>query len=101
MTRSSVRSVHAFVISDYIKPTRSQLLEELRVTNLLQAIERHHHRFKGPPIGLIGAHVSLVRGDTWAVAIESAIGKLLNAFILTDHRDSILLRGCVREAGYN
>ncbi|XP_028088546.1 structural maintenance of chromosomes protein 6B-like [Camellia sinensis] len=73
----------------------------VRVTNLLQAIERHHHRFKRPPIGPIGAHVSLVHGDTWAVAVESAIGKLLNAFIVTDHRDSILLRGCAREAGYN
>ncbi|KAL7001725.1 Structural maintenance of chromosomes protein 6B [Sarracenia purpurea var. burkii] len=44
---------------------------------------------------------SLVDGDMWAVAVESAVGKLLNAFIVTDHRDSILLRGCAREAGYN
>lgn len=28
-----------------------------RVINLLQAIERHRHRFKRPPIGPIGAHV--------------------------------------------
>ncbi|KAF7146871.1 hypothetical protein RHSIM_Rhsim03G0166000 [Rhododendron simsii] len=99
-----------------------------RVTNLLQAIERHHHRFKRPPIGPIGAHVlakscrltyclncldsvgkkprsrqwqSLVNGDTWAVAVESAVGKILNAFIVTDHKDSVLLRGCAKEAGYN
>ncbi|PSS33185.1 Structural maintenance of chromosomes protein like [Actinidia chinensis var. chinensis] len=72
-----------------------------RVTNLLQAIERHHHRFKRPPIGPIGAHLSLIHGDMWAVAVESAINKLLNAFIVTDHRDSVLLRGCAREVGYN
>ncbi|KAI8564575.1 hypothetical protein RHMOL_Rhmol03G0191100 [Rhododendron molle] len=102
-----------------------------RVTALLQAIERHHHRFKRPPIGPIGAHVlvksgrytyclncldlcwfvgkklrsgqwqTLVHGDMWAVAVESAVGKLLNAFIVTDHKDSVLLRGCAKEAGYN
>ena len=44
---------------------------------------------------------SLIHGDMWAVAVESAIGKLLNAFIVTDHRDSVLLRGCAREVGYN
>ncbi|XP_052174128.1 structural maintenance of chromosomes protein 6B-like isoform X2 [Diospyros lotus] len=72
-----------------------------RVTNLLQTIERHHHRFKRPPIGPIGAHLSLLHGDMWAVAVENAIGKLLNAFVVTDHKDSVFLRGCAREAGYN
>lgn len=28
-----------------------------RVINLLRAIERHHHKFKRPPIGPIGSHV--------------------------------------------
>ncbi|XAR56052.1 hypothetical protein NMG60_11036347 [Bertholletia excelsa] len=73
----------------------------VKVTNLLQAIERHHQKFKRPPIGPIGAHLSLVHGDLWAAAVENAIGKLLNAFIVTDHRDSVLLRGCAKEAGYN
>lgn len=72
-----------------------------RVTNLLQAIERHHRRFKRPPIGPIGAHVTLIQGDKWALAVENAIGKLLNAFIVTDHKDSLLLRACAREANYN
>ncbi|KAG1354451.1 structural maintenance of chromosomes protein 6B-like [Cocos nucifera] len=31
-----------------------------RVLNLLQAIERHHRKFKSPPIGPIGAHVGNV-----------------------------------------
>ncbi|KAL8233115.1 hypothetical protein R6Q57_002893 [Mikania cordata] len=72
-----------------------------RVTNLLQAIERNHHRFKKPPIGPIGSHVALIHGDKWAVAVENAIGKLLNAFIVTDHKDSLLLRSCAREANYS
>ncbi|KAH9647769.1 Structural maintenance of chromosomes protein 6B [Citrus sinensis] len=72
-----------------------------RVISLLRAIERHHHKFKSPPIGPIGSHVTLVNGDTWAPAVEQAIGRLLNAFIVTDHKDALLLRGCAREANYN
>ncbi|XP_057952688.1 structural maintenance of chromosomes protein 6B-like isoform X2 [Malania oleifera] len=72
-----------------------------RVIHLLRAIERHHHRFKRPPIGPIGSHLTLVHDDTWALAIENALGRLLNAFIVTDHKDSLLLRGCAREANYN
>ncbi|XP_011027956.1 PREDICTED: structural maintenance of chromosomes protein 6B-like isoform X2 [Populus euphratica] len=72
-----------------------------RVIQLLRTIERHHQRFRSPPIGPIGAHVTLANGDRWAPAVENAVGKLLNAFIVTDHRDSLLLRGCAREANYN
>ncbi|XP_059666932.1 structural maintenance of chromosomes protein 6B [Cornus florida] len=71
-----------------------------RVTTLLQEIEKNHQRFRRPPIGPIGAHVTLVHGDMWAPAVENAIGKLLNAFIVTDHKDSLLLRGCARAANY-
>ncbi|KAL1566871.1 structural maintenance of chromosomes protein 6B-like [Salvia divinorum] len=72
-----------------------------RVTNLLQAIERNQHRFSIPPIGPLGAHVELEHGDMWAIAIETAGGRLLNAFIVTDHKDSRILRACAREANYN
>ncbi|KAH7659441.1 P-loop containing nucleoside triphosphate hydrolase protein [Dioscorea alata] len=71
-----------------------------RVLNLLQAIERHHWKFKSPPIGPIGAHVTLVSGDMWALAVDCAIGRLLDAFIVTEHKDSLLLRACAREANY-
>ncbi|XP_073111827.1 structural maintenance of chromosomes protein 6B [Elaeis guineensis] len=71
-----------------------------RVLNLLQAIERHHRKFKSPPIGPIGAHVILISGDIWALAVDCAVGRLLDAFIVTDHRDSLLLRACAREANY-
>lgn len=71
-----------------------------RVIQLLRAIERQHQRFKKPPIGPIGSHLNLVNGDMWAPAVESAIGRLLNAFIVTDHQDSLLLRRCANEANY-
>ncbi|PON53147.1 Structural maintenance of chromosomes protein [Trema orientale] len=72
-----------------------------RVINLLREIERRHQRFKKPPIGPIGAHVTLVNGDKWAPAVEQALGKLLEAFIVTDHKDCLLLRSCAREANYS
>ncbi|KAG6390860.1 hypothetical protein SASPL_148605 [Salvia splendens] len=31
----------------------------------------------------------LEHGDMWAIAIETAVGRLLNAFIVTDHKDSL------------
>ncbi|XP_028763048.1 structural maintenance of chromosomes protein 6B, partial [Neltuma alba] len=71
-----------------------------RVMNLLRIIERSYRRFKRPPIGPIGAHLNLVNGDKWGVAIEHAIGKMLNAFVVTDHKDSLLLRECAKEANY-
>ncbi|KAG7554502.1 Rad50/SbcC-type AAA domain, partial [Arabidopsis suecica] len=72
-----------------------------RVINLLRAIERHHRRFKMPPIGPIGAHVTLVNGNRWASAVEQALGNLLNAFIVNDHKDLVTLRDCGKEANYN
>ncbi|XWS51588.1 hypothetical protein CRYUN_Cryun12cG0189600 [Craigia yunnanensis] len=71
------------------------------VLRLLRAIERHHRQFTMPPIGPIGAHVTLVNGDTWAPAVEQAIGKLLNAFIVTNSKDASALREYAREARYN
>ncbi|KAK1400479.1 hypothetical protein POM88_000084 [Heracleum sosnowskyi] len=67
-----------------------------RVTNLLRAIERHHYRFGKPPIGPIGAHLKLVGGDKWAFAVENAVGRLFNAFIVNDHKDNLVLRACAR-----
>ncbi|PKA46461.1 Structural maintenance of chromosomes protein 2-1 [Apostasia shenzhenica] len=71
-----------------------------KVLNLLHAIERHERKFKCPPIGPIGAHLTLVDSDAWAVAVECAIGRLLDAFIVTDHKDSRVLRDCAKESNY-
>ncbi|XP_060213063.1 structural maintenance of chromosomes protein 6B-like isoform X2 [Lycium barbarum] len=72
-----------------------------RVMGLLEVIERQRRKFNRAPIGPIGAHVTLVDGDKWGTAIEGAIGRVLNAFIVTDHKDSLILRACAREANYN
>ncbi|RDX92053.1 Structural maintenance of chromosomes protein 6A, partial [Mucuna pruriens] len=71
-----------------------------KVINLLRIIERNHQKFKMPPIGPIGAHLKLLHGKKWAVALEYAIGKLLNSFIVTDHADFRVLKQCAKEANY-
>ncbi|XP_045829439.1 structural maintenance of chromosomes protein 6A [Trifolium pratense] len=71
-----------------------------KVINLLRVIERCHQRFKMPPIGPIGAHLKLLNGNKWAVAVEHAIGRMLNSFIVTDHKDFRLLKQCANEVNY-
>ncbi|GMH11174.1 hypothetical protein Nepgr_013015 [Nepenthes gracilis] len=94
-------------ISSYIRELHQHQTNKVtafgggRVLELLRVIERHHHRFRRPPIGPIGAHVNLINGDVWSVAVENAIGKFLNYFIVSDHEDSRLLKECAREARYD
>eukprot|EP01018_Ginkgo_biloba_P007528 Gb_31282 [translate_table: standard] len=94
-------------IKRYIDTLRKQQSNKVtafggdRILTLLHAIERHHQQFTKPPIGPIGAHVALVKDQHWALAIEHAIGKLLNAFVVTNHKDSLLLRTCARESNYS
>ncbi|KAJ7525604.1 hypothetical protein O6H91_17G058500 [Diphasiastrum complanatum] len=71
-----------------------------QVLRLLQSIEMQQHNFSRPPIGPIGAHVSLVGDGSWSLALEVAIGKLLNAFIVTSQRDMLQLRKCARDSKY-
>lgn len=72
-----------------------------KVIQLLCIIESRHHEFQRPPIGPIGAHVILTQGNVWACAVENAIGRLLNAFIVTNVKDSHLLRSCARQVRYD
>ncbi|CAA6656146.1 unnamed protein product [Spirodela intermedia] len=53
-----------------------------RVLRLLQMIETNERKFKSVPIGPIGAHV------------------IARCFIVTNHKDSLLLRRCAKEANY-
>ncbi|KAG4992428.1 hypothetical protein AAZX31_09G210300 [Glycine max] len=71
-----------------------------KVLDLLRIIENYHQRFKMPPIGPIGAHLKLLHGNKWALAVEHAIGRLLNSFIVTDHADCRLLKQCAKEAHF-
>ena len=43
----------------------------------------------------------MVNVNTLAPAVEQAIGKLLNAFIVTNSKDASALRECAKEARYN
>ncbi|CAN6172055.1 unnamed protein product [Urochloa humidicola] len=70
-----------------------------RVLSLFRSIERHMSRFKCPPVGPIGAHVEL-SSDYWSVAVDCAFGRLLDAFIVSCHKDSLVLRECAKEANY-
>ncbi|CAO2839084.1 unnamed protein product [Amaranthus hypochondriacus] len=72
-----------------------------KVIQLLRIIESRHHEFQRPPIGPIGSHVTLTQGNAWAFAVENAIGKMLNAFIVTNVKDSHLLRACARQVRYD
>ncbi|PIA35639.1 hypothetical protein AQUCO_03500177v1 [Aquilegia coerulea] len=93
-------------ITSQIRKLRQHQTDEVtafggdKVLNLLKAIERNYKKFTMPPIGPIGSHVKL-RNEMWGAAAEIALGKLLNAFIVTNHKDSLLLRACAREARYS
>nr|AHB53235.1 SMC6 protein [Zea mays] len=70
-----------------------------RVPSLYKSVERHMSKFKCPPIGPIGYHLQLA-SDSWSVAIEYALGRLLDAFIVSCHKDSLVLRECAKEVNY-
>ncbi|KAL2920477.1 Structural maintenance of chromosomes protein 6B [Bienertia sinuspersici] len=44
---------------------------------------------------------TLTQGNVWACAVENAIGRVLNAFIVTSVKDSHILRSCAREVHYD
>ncbi|KAF0912252.1 hypothetical protein E2562_013204 [Oryza meyeriana var. granulata] len=71
-----------------------------RVRNLLRSIERQQRRFKIPPLGPIGVHVKLA-SESWSFAVECALGRLLDAFIVSCHGDSVILRQCAKEVNYH
>nr|CAB3449120.1 unnamed protein product [Digitaria exilis] len=45
-------------------------------------------------------HDKQLSSDYWSVAVDCAIGKLLDAFIVTCHKDLLVLRDCAKEANY-
>ncbi|KAM0892903.1 hypothetical protein ACQ4PT_025453 [Festuca glaucescens] len=70
-----------------------------RVLNLLETIESSYRRFKNPPIGPIGAHLKLA-SEFWSVAVDCACGRLLDAFIVSCHKDLQILRECANKVHY-
>ncbi|KAH7441772.1 hypothetical protein KP509_03G053800 [Ceratopteris richardii] len=71
------------------------------VLRLLRNLEQRCEEFSKPPIGPIGAHMALIGDDSWALPVEVAIGKLLDAFIVTNHKDMLILRDCAKKCGYH
>ncbi|KAG0605052.1 hypothetical protein M758_9G027800 [Ceratodon purpureus] len=71
-----------------------------KVINLLQIIEQRYREFSTPPIGPIGNHVTLVDAS-WSLAIEVGLGQLLDAFIVANQKDVLLLRQISRLARYD
>ncbi|GBG82316.1 hypothetical protein CBR_g34600 [Chara braunii] len=96
---------HRSRIKDYegmIRRMRAQ--QENRVTGfgrnvpgLLREIERRKRNFHRQPIGPIGSLVSLL-DPNWAQAIEVALGRALEAFIVHDHHDAKALRECAKSS---
>lgn len=41
-----------------------------------------------------------LESDSWSVAIDCAFGRLLDAFIVSCHKDSLVLRECAKEVNY-
>ncbi|XP_044418076.1 structural maintenance of chromosomes protein 6B isoform X4 [Triticum aestivum] len=71
-----------------------------RVLKLLESIETNHKKFESPPIGPIGAHLQLA-SESWSVAVDSACGGLLDAFIVTCCKDLHVLRECASKVNFN
>jgi chromosome segregation ATPase len=65
-----------------------------RLLELIAAAVRQN-RFDRPPIGPIGAAVSLA-DERYALAVEAAIGKCFDGFIVSSNRDlnTLVVRPC-------
>ncbi|KAI3957221.1 hypothetical protein MKW98_012096 [Papaver atlanticum] len=56
--------------------------------------------FGGEKVLQLLRSIERLNGDSWAYAVEAAIGWMLNAFIVTNYGDFQCLRECAKEAGY-
>lgn len=65
-------------------------------STFLQRIEQASAagRFHKKPIGPIGAHLSL-QDEKWALAVEVAIGRAFNTFVVHDFADQATLKVCI------
>ncbi|KAJ9519026.1 hypothetical protein QJQ45_026296 [Haematococcus lacustris] len=66
------------------------------VMQLMQTITTCRQRFQHPPIGPLGLHIKLADAR-WAVAVEVAVGSLLNRFICHTNKDAATLRDFARQ----
>ncbi|QLG71584.1 hypothetical protein HG535_0B06290 [Zygotorulaspora mrakii] len=65
--------------------------------SLLHTIERRSNEFVTPPIGPLGAFVTVKTGfEKWARCVQRAVSSTLSAFVVTNHRDNKLLHELIR-----
>lgn len=69
------------------------------VLNILRNIEQRHHQFNRPPVGPIGAHLSLAGDQSWSLAVEAAVGGLFDSFVVHNQADMLLLRQICKDCG--
>ncbi|CAI5513549.1 unnamed protein product [Closterium sp. Naga37s-1] len=69
-----------------------------KVTQLLRQIEMNIGRFRRPPIGPIGAHLSLESAH-YSMAVEVAVGQTLNSFIVSCLDDYHVLKRLAASIG--
>lgn len=64
--------------------------------NFLQRVEQASAagRFHKKPIGPIGAKLSL-QDEKWALAVELAVGRAFNTFVVHDFADQAMLKVCL------
>eukprot|EP00850_Spirogloea_muscicola_P006611 SM000031S11620 [mRNA] locus=s31:685018:693475:- [translate_table: standard] len=72
-----------------------------KVIQLLRQIELMQHSFTGPPIGPLGVHLTLVGESDYSLAVEVAIGKQLDSFVVTNLEDSHTLRHLAKEINFH
>ncbi|KAG2634024.1 structural maintenance of chromosomes protein 6B-like isoform X5 [Panicum virgatum] len=46
-------------------------------------------------------HDKQLASDCWSLAVDCALGRLLDAFIVSCHKDSLILRECAKEVKYH
>ena len=86
---------HPATTARFIDPALSfcstRLAPQLR--QLLRQIDESvaQNRFHRPPLGPLGRYLSL-KDDKWAVAVEHAIGRIFQEFVVHDHHDHLLLK---------
>ncbi|CAI5519936.1 unnamed protein product [Closterium sp. Naga37s-1] len=69
-----------------------------KVTQLLRQIEMNIGRFRRPPIGPIGAHLSLESAH-YSMAVEVAVGRMLDSFIVSCLEDYHVLKRLAASIG--
>lgn len=67
--------------------------------NLLQTIRREARLFAESPIGPLGSHIKLLK-PKWTSILETTLGQILTAFVVTSKHDSNVLSDIMKKEGW-